>query len=192
MENNNALSAETATNSKKSFFASPKNKMFIAIGVVVILFAALWIWKAAQISQLKKENERKEIRIKQQASDNLSAADYRYLKLLTKPFAWAIRSEMMKGNLEAVNLYANELVKEKNFKVITIVNDKGVVISSTDKKLESKPFSAFGNTSYLSADSTAIYKTDSTTLGVYSPVMGLNKRIGTLVFTYSPARAEWK
>ncbi len=46
---------------------------------------------------------------------------------------------MMKGNIEAVNLYANDMVKEKNFQTITVVNEKGMVISSTIKSWKESP-----------------------------------------------------
>jgi len=114
------------------------------------------------------------------------------LKLLAKPYVWAIRTEMMKGNIEAVNLYANDMVKEKNFQTLTVIDDKGMVISSTNKKLEGKPYSSIGNAAYLSTDSTVVNKVDDTALEVSSPVMGFNKRIGTLIFNYMPPKAELK
>ena len=177
---------------EKSFFSSTKNKILVAAGVILLLFAALWIWKAVEISNLKKENEKKETMLKQKANDLLLQSDYRYLKLLAKPYVWAIRTEMMKGNVEAVNLYANDMVKEKNFQTITVVDDKGMVISSTNKKLEGKSYASFGNAAYLSNDSTLVNKADATTLEVSSPVMGFNKRIGTLIFNYTPPIADFK
>ncbi len=187
IEKNASESAE-----KSSFFSSTKNKMLVAAGVVIVLFAALWIWKAAEIKNLKQEHDKKEALLQQQAADLLRQADYRYLKLLAKPYVWAIRTEMMKGNIEVVNLYANDMVKEKNFQTISVVNDKGVVVSSTNKKLEGKSYAAVGNAAYLNNDSTSINKNDDATLGVYSPVMGFNKRIGTLIFNYMPPKAELK
>lgn len=49
---------------KTSFFSSARNKIVVAAGVITLLFAALWIWKAIEIGQLKKENERKEAMIR--------------------------------------------------------------------------------------------------------------------------------
>jgi len=169
---------------KSTFFSSNKNKILVAAGVIILLFAALWIWKAAEIKNLKKENEKKEILLRQKAIELLSQSDYKYLKLLAKPYGWAIRTEIMKGNIEAVNLYANDMVKEKYFQTITVVNDKGVVVSSTNKKLEGKSYASVGNAAYLTNDSTVVNKVDDATLEVSAPVMGFNKRIGTLIFNY--------
>ncbi|MEJ7828434.1 MAG: hypothetical protein WKF91_09570 [Segetibacter sp.] len=192
MNNEQKTIATESSNEGKSFFSSTKNKILVAAGVIILLFAALWIWKAAEINNLKKENEKKETLLRQKAIELLSQSDYKYLKLLAKPYVWAIRKEMMKGNIEAVNLYANDMVKEKNFQTITVVDDKGMVISSTNKKLEGKSYASVGNAAYLSNDSTAVNKVDDTAFEVSSPVMGFNKRIGTLIFNYMPPKAELK
>jgi len=192
MNNEQKTIATESSNEGKSFFSSTKNKILVAAGVIILLFAALWIWKAAEINNLKKENEKKETLLRQKAIELLSQSDYKYLKLLAKPYVWAIRKEMMKGNIEAVNLYANDMVKEKNFQTITVVDDKGMVISSTNKKLEGKSYASVGNGAYLSNDSTLVNKVDDTAFEVSSPVMGFNKRIGTLIFNYTPPKAELK
>lgn len=180
-----------AKNNDKSFFESKRNKWLVAAGVVILLFAGLWIWKAIQISNLKEENAKQQEATKQQANEMIASANTRYLKLLAKPYVWAIRAEMMKGNVEAVNLYAIDMVKEKNFRTITVVDDKGTVISSTDKKLEGKPYTYMGEASHLNADSTIVDKQGDDVFNVVSPVMGFNKRMGTLVITYLPEKPTW-
>ncbi len=141
---------------KGTFFSSTKNIILVAAGVIIVLFAALWIWKAIEIKNLKQEHEKREKLLRQKAIELLSQSDYKYLELLAKPYVWAIRTEMMKGNTDAVNLYANDMVKEKNFQIITVVNDKAVVVLSTNKKLESKSCASVGNPGYLSNDSTVV------------------------------------
>lgn len=192
MNNDRKTTATFSSNDVKSFFSSTRNKILVAAGVIILLFAALWIWKAVEISNLKQENEKKETLLRQKAIELLSRSDSRYLKLLAKPYVWAIRTEMMKGNIEAVNLYANDMVKEKNFQTITVVDDKGMVISSTNKKLEGKSYASVGNAAFLSNDSTVVNKVDDNALEISSPVMGFNKRIGTLIFNYMPPKAELK
>jgi hypothetical protein len=192
MNDDQKTTATVSSNDRVSFFSSTKNKILVAAGVIILLFAALWIWKAIEISNLKKENEKKETLLKQKANELLLQSDYKYLKLLAKPYVWAIRTEMMKGNIEAVNLYANDMVKEKSFQTITVVDDKGMVISSTNKKLEGKSYASVGNAAYLSNDSTLVNKVGDAALEVSSPVMGFNKRIGTLIFNYTPPKADLK
>ncbi|MEJ7736826.1 MAG: hypothetical protein WKF97_05305 [Chitinophagaceae bacterium] len=187
IEKNASKSAE-----KSSFFSSTKNKMLVTAGVVIVLFAALWIWKAAEIKNLKQEHDKREASLQQQTTDLLRQADYLYLKLLAKLYVWAIRTEMMKGNIDAVNLYANDMIKEKNFQTITVANENGVVVSSTNKKLEGKPYASIANAASLNSDSTVVNQADNGAVNVISPVMGFNKRIGTLIFNYMPPKAELK
>ena len=192
MNDDQKTTATVSSNDRKSYFSCTKNKLLVASAIVVVLFAALWIWKSVEIKNLKQENEKKETLLRQKAIELLSQSDYKYLKLLAKPYVWAIRTEIMKGNIEAVNLYANDMVKEKSFQTITVVDEKGVVVSSTNKKLEGKPYASIGNAVYLSNDSTVINKVDDTAFEVLSPVMGFNKRIGTLIFNYTPPKADLK
>jgi hypothetical protein len=186
-ENNTSVSSE-----KSSFLSSTKNKVLVAAGVVIVLFAGLWIWKAIEIKNLKQDHDKREVVLQQQATNLLQQADFRYLKLIAKPYAWAIRTEMMKGNIEAVNLYAIDMIKEKNFQTITVANEKGVVVSSTNKKLEGKPYANAENTASLSSDSTVVNQSDNGVISVISPVMGFNKRLGTLILNYKAPKAELK
>jgi len=176
---------------KPGFFSSKRNKVLVAAGVVVVLFAALWIWKSAEIKNIKKVSEQREQALKQRADEVVMQADVKYMKLIAKPYVWAIRTEMMRGNIDAVNMYANDMVKEKNFQTIMVADDKGIIVSSTNKKLEGKGFATVGNGAYLTADSTIVDKVGGNTLAVSSPVMGFNKRIGTLVFNYSIKKTNW-
>ncbi|MGI8635353.1 MAG: hypothetical protein ACR2KZ_08115, partial [Segetibacter sp.] len=56
-------------------------------------------------------------------------------------------------------------------------DEKGMVISSTNKKLEGKSYASVGNPGYLSDDSTVFNKVDDNTLEISSPVMGFNKKM---------------
>ena len=118
----------------------------------------------------------------------LVQSDQHYLKLLAKPYVWAIRTEMMKGNINQVNLYANDMVKQRNFQSIVVTNDKGVIVSSTDKKLEGKDISALDPQVNVNADSTVVTQTNDSELVMSSPIMGFNSRLGTLMIRYSPKK----
>lgn len=190
----NNQSLETTGNSKQidrpKAYVSKRNTMLIAALVILALFAGLWIWKSVQISNIKKDSAERQQALKQRADEVLMEAEMKYMKLIAKPYVWAIRTEMMRGNIDAVNLYANDMVKEKNFQSIMVADERGTIISSTDKKLEGKDFSSVGKSAYLTADSTIIDQVNKSTLMVSSPVMGFNKRIGTLVFNYTIQKAE--
>ncbi|QMU27852.1 hypothetical protein [Adhaeribacter radiodurans] len=91
---------------------------------------------------------------------------------------------MLNKNISQVNQYANELVKEKNFQSIVITNEKGIIISATNKKLEGKDFATVGDKNYLSGSTTQVNRVKNQLITT-SPIMGFNSRIGTAILTYN-------
>lgn len=115
------------------------NKMMLIVGLVAtVLIIGIWIWKSTQLSAVKKQSATAMQQLKDQMTNQIQYSEKLYLKSIAKPFIWAIRSEMLKNNISQVNLYANEMVKEKNFQKVLVANDKGMVILSTNKKEEGK------------------------------------------------------
>ena len=106
------------------------------------------------------------------------------LILLAKPLAWAIRDKMISGNRQDISVYMNQMVKEKNFEEISIVDPSNMILLSTDKKEEGKPYATFYNRTFLTSDSTRIYPQRGRSLVVTTPILGLNKRLGTLSISY--------
>lgn len=76
------------------------------------------------------------------------------------------------------------MVKEKNFLSIVVANNKGIIISSTNKKNEGKEFTSAGKPEYLSADTTVVEKINDSLLIMSSPIMGFNNKLGTLMINY--------
>lgn len=168
-------------------------KIFIVTILVALLFIiGLWIWMSAKTNNIRKNAETEQVNLKNEAEGIIVQTHEQHLLLLAKPFVWAVRSEMMKGNMSQVNLYMNEMVKEKNFQRIALVNDKGMIVSSTNKKDVGKPFSTIGNSSDLVNNDTKIRPRQDSVLKMTSPVMGLNNRLGTLFIEYSIPRATFK
>lgn len=155
----------------------------VVVIVALVLIAGLWIWKAIQVSQVRKEAERENERVKETAVNMITEARAGNLELMTKPLVWAVRTEMLRGNMDQVNLYLQEMVKENNFQRIQVADASGVVVASTDKKTEGQPLA--GLNGVMAADSTVVNKTGDSTWLVSSPIMGLNNRLGTLVIEYA-------
>lgn len=172
---------------------APVNKILIITSVVAAgLFIGIWIWKSVQISNIRKQSATEMQLLKDEVAKQILRSDELHLKSIAKPLVWAVRSEMLKNNISQVSLYANEMVKEKNFQKVAVTNDKGLVILSTNKKEEGKEFISTGKVSYLSSDTTTVGNINDSLLIMSSPIMGFNNRLGTLIVTYSLQRPEWK
>ena len=89
-----------------------KYPVFITVIIAVIAIVLVFYWKNYQAQKQKEA-------IVNMASTQIMQNNIDMLKLLSKPLVWSIRSEMLRGNLEQVNIYTNDMVKEKNFNIYT-------------------------------------------------------------------------
>jgi hypothetical protein len=143
-----------------------------------------------EVRSTKETAEIERQTIKEKATRHIVQSHEEHLKLLAKAYVWAVRAEMMQGNINQVNLFASDMVKEKNFQRIVIANDKGIIVSSTNKKDEGQPFSAIADEAALSSNNTTVQNESDSILILTSPIMGFNNRLGTLLIKYAvkPAR----
>lgn len=176
---------------EEDFQRNPKNwalsnkKILITIGIALVLLIALWIWKSVEVANVRRTAESNYQALKQQAIKSIVTSNEEQLKLLAKPYVWAVRTELMKGNINQVNLYADDMIKEKNFLLIAVANDSGIIVSSTNKKDEAKPFTSIGEAASLNNNNTMVENTGDSVLIVTSPIMGFNSRLGTLFIKYA-------
>ena len=164
---------------------SNRKFFIITVGVALVLILVVWIWKSIEINQIKKVSISEQRTLSEKATQQIVQTNEAYLKLLAKPIVWSMRTEMMQGNFNQINLYINDLVKEKNFQRIVVANEKGIILSSTDKKDEGQPFSTVAREAALSSDDTNVENIGDSTLVMTSPIMGFNNRLGTLYINYT-------
>ncbi len=94
-----------------------------------------------------------------------------------KVFSWAVRSELIRNNIEQVNQFFQAFIKEKDIEKINLINpETALVILSTDMKEEGTTFSEIA----IENIGKTITKIDSSGISIVSPIMGLEKKIGVL------------
>lgn len=160
--------------------------------MAVVLLSVIWIWKVVEIRDIKNAAKRDRQNLKEDAIIKIVQSHEENLKSLAKAYVWAVRTQMMQGDINQVNLYALDLIKEKNFLQIAIANESGIIISSTNKKEEGKPFTSIGLASTLNNNNTIVENKGDSILIVTSPVMGFNKRLGTLLIKYAVQTPAFK
>lgn len=192
-ELNEEPSSEVSPQKGQGNAATPgtNRKLLITIGVALVLIAAIWVWKSAEISNLKKDAAADRQNLKEQATVRIVQTHEEHLKLLAKPLVWAVRGEMMQGNMNQVNLFVNDMVKEKNFQRIVIANDKGIIVSSTNKKDERKEFTTVGKQDYLSSNTPIVESINDSIVVMSSPIMGVNNRLGTFMINYKVIKPDF-
>lgn len=170
----------------QSNLTRPRNRSLLIAALVAIgLIAIILVWKSIQIKNIRNEEQARREQLRSDAIQAVMQSHKDHLRLLARPYVWSIRQEMMRGNTNQLNVYANEMIREKNFRNIVVANDKGIIISSTNKRFEGQGFASVGNTSYLSSDSTIVEAINDSVIVMSSPVMGFNNRLGTLMITYA-------
>ena len=161
-----------AENASKSYTIG-RNPLLITGLVIIVLFASLWAYKASQIHSLKKEYALRDEQFTQHADSLLVAKDKFFLACMAKPYVWALRTEMMKGNISQLNTYNDEMVREKNFVSVMVADNKGKIISSTNTTFHGSAFSSVYNVSLLTKDTTVVIQANDSLLLTTSPIMGL-------------------
>jgi hypothetical protein len=177
---------------KTGNFANNRRRLiWISIAIMVTAVAILWIGKQIQIGNLRSESEKEHERIESEARRAVINSHEQHLRLLAKPFTWAVRTEMINNNLSQVNQYTNDMIKEKNISSIMIIDAAGKIITSTNKKWEGKDFAIVGKRLQLQSDTTIIENIKDSILVMSSPVMGFNSRLGTIVLNYNLPKIEF-
>ena len=166
--------------------AGKVNKRYVLITIIIalVLIGAIWVWNAITIRNLKEKAQTEQLALKKQATDKIIQSHTEHLKLLAKPFVWALRTEMLQGNLNQVNLYMSDMVKERNIQRIIVANAKGIIIASTNKKEEGQPLTTIANDAAAAAQQVTVVA-NGNLLIMTSPIMGFNSRLGTLMVSYT-------
>ena len=165
--------------------------LLISVLLVISAVAALWIGKQIELRNLRNESAEMQQRLERDTKQEIIQSHEHHLRLFAKSFSWAVRTEMMSNNVNQINLYAKEMIKEKNILSIMVLNATGKIICSTNQKWEGRDFSTIGNASYLQSDSTIVDNINDSILIMSSPVMGFNNRLGTLIVNYSLSPLEF-
>lgn len=171
---------------KKKTLSAQAIVSIIIICLLIILPTGVYLWKQNEIKKLKKENESAILAVSQQANDAITNNNKKNIETITRVLSWAVRSEIMRNNLEQANTYITDIVKAADCNEITLIKEDGIVIISTNKKYEGNIYPG-PVTSELNSINNVISKSDeNNNIMALCPVMGLDNRIGTIVVTYTP------
>ncbi|MFC5285127.1 hypothetical protein ACFPJS_16765 [Pedobacter alpinus] len=123
----------------------------------------------------------------QKADEMIVSENIKTLKLMAKPLVWAIRGEMLRNNLDEIDIITTDLVKQKNIQDVNLINMDGRIINSTNKKLEGSMASGIYR-NYLVLDTAQVLITSDSIARVIAPVMGYQSKLGVIVMNYKFSR----
>lgn len=158
---------------------------------VLLLIALVWVFlsKQSQIKQLKQNQKEQISGLKQNFSEFTQTTEKDHFKLMTKPFSWLVRKELLAENLDPVNNYFNIMIREDEIQEIFLADPQGKIIISTNKKFEDKRFSKFYKEDYLEVQEIHSWRDDDMLL-ISSPIFGYEKRLGTIFIKIKPQKFQ--
>ncbi|WP_017258747.1 hypothetical protein [Pedobacter arcticus] len=155
---------------------------WIIILILLVVGVGTYFYQQYRLGQVKKY-------LIIEADSALVNQNRAMLKMSAKPLVWAVRSEMLRNNLDEINVFNTDLVKEKNVMEVTLLNAVGKIINSTDKKLEGT-MAQDVYMSYLKTDSVEVLTLSDSTARLVAPVMGYQSKLGVIILNYRIARLK--
>lgn len=171
----------------------PSWTLLVFLGVLLLVF----IWKQIAVNQAESRLEKGQAQIEQQLEEKSRElvtkareyADSQYKKeeeRFGQVLAWAVRGELIRNNLDQIDQYLSELVKMKDTERVVLVSDEGKLLVSTDKKLITEEASNLYPKDILNLQSITVKSDVGGKKLLVVPVMGLNKRLATIIISYNP------
>jgi len=178
------LSAKFEILAKIPTMQFPAKYAVMLVGVIVVIF----VWKIIAVSKVEsdmaKKLEGERVLITQQAREY---ADQQYTKeeeRFGQVLSWAVRGELIRHNIDQIDQYLSEIVKMKDTERVVLIGEDGQLLVSTDKRLEETKGVEIFPKEILNLQKITIKSDVDGKKILVVPVMGLNKKIATLVVSY--------
>jgi hypothetical protein len=169
----------------------PRRVLYGAGGVaalLVLLPLAFYAWRALTVRGLERQMETQKTEMVEARQQALKLQARDMLRLSARPFAWAVRAEMLRGNLGQVDDYLRQFVRETGVRSLMLVGKDGKIQLASDRKLETQSAEPLVSREIRNATDVVIEEPgDFIRMGV--PVMGFDDRMGVLVIDYAPPPA---
>jgi hypothetical protein len=165
---------------------SPRVLMYAAGAAITLLMAlalAAYAWKLVAVRGLERRLAAERSASGSAQRQALSGQARELLRLTARPLAWAVRAEMLRDNLGQVDDYFREFVRERGVSSLILVGKDGKIALATNRKLETQAAETVISKSLLEASDVEVEESGST-LRMAVPIVGFDRRLGTLVIDY--------
>jgi hypothetical protein len=156
-----------------------------AVVIVVLAFTAgsLAVMRAVDVARIERRAAEERAVLVRTATDALTAQTSALLRLSALPLGWAVRSALLKDDLNSVDTYLQKIVQEPHVTGAAFVGPDGKVRLASNRKLEGHPATeAFPGVAINQQSPTTI--AGERDVRVIVPVMGYDRRLGTVILSY--------
>ncbi len=167
---------------------------------LAVLLLLLFVWKYVALSAAEARLEEQRIALTEQAAREKAALLARANAAITQysdeahvllgtGLSWAVRGEMIQGNLGQVDEFFGELVRNPRIQRVALADASGRILTASDRKLEGGTFSEHFPAELLNAPGVAVHPGEQGQKNLALPVQGLTQRLGTVIVAYQPEPA---
>ena len=157
----------------------------VGIGIIVVIFA----WKVIAVGKVEADMNKQlanasasmELKAREYADSQYNKEEERFGQVLS----WAVRSELIRNNLDTIDQYLSEIVKMRDTEKVVLIGEDGQLLISTDKRLEDSEGGDIYPDEILNLRNITIKSDVDGKKLLVVPIMGLNNRIGTVIVSYN-------
>jgi hypothetical protein len=153
------------------------------IATLALVALGIYAWNFVTVGRLRAGFEAERARSSTAQKQALTGQARALLRLSARPLAWSVRGELLRGNLGQIDDYFREFVRERGVSSLLLVDKDGRIALATNRKLETQPADSVLSKALLESPDVA-FEEAGTALRMAVPVMGFDRRLGTLVVDY--------
>lgn len=167
-------------------------RLLIIVAVIgIAIIGWFYVSKGIAVRQAQEAVRQVQEDVAVQRTEWVKQAETRHAEMVKQslsqfgvPLAWAIRREMMGGNLDQVDQYVTDLVKLEGFEGVTVAKADGVIAVASDRRHVGATFGSLYAERYLTAEQISAEEIAPGQWLLVVPVMGLTARLGTVAIDY--------
>lgn len=162
------------------------NPMLHAVVIVALSLAIVVVAVAGMVSRRSEEHRAAAERAELVRTTNatLAAQTSALLRLSALPLGWAFRAALLKDDATAIDTYLRRMVQEPHVTGIVVVGADGKISHASDQKLQGRPAQGLFPDVPLNGQSPTSVTADRE-VRIVVPLMGYDRRLGTLVLGYA-------
>jgi hypothetical protein len=170
---------------------------YVAAVLAVILLGVIAWWQFSQqrlerqfaaervaMTQAFEAERQAAVTAAQEASRPQIESAYR---LFGTTFGWAVRSAMLRENLDQVDQYFTQLVQSKQVQLAALASTDGKILLASDRNLQDSAFSSHFPESLLKVREVTVVSSGSGPRHMAIPVLGLTDQLGVIVLALNEA-----
>lgn len=162
--------------------------------LVALVIVAAWAAYAVSAAERRLSHERQQLEqkfeadssaIRREAQELITRQTQDMQLLFGTALAWSVRSAMLRNNLDEIDQYFGDLVKNPRIALVLLADADGKVLRTTDRKYLDAQFSTHFPEDLLKVENVVIRPDEGDRIRLVLPIQGLTARLGTVVLLYA-------